>query len=93
MCSKRTMDADGVCGKGAASFWKPVIVCCLLTYVSTVTGIGMCRWEWEPIECRGHPFGFDWKERRTEFSKLRNATDTEENDKLERPLLIKVSRA
>ena len=109
MCSKRAMAVDGVCGKGAASFWKPVIVCCLLAYVSSVTGIGVgtgmfvlytkrfpgadsydppgrfCRWGWEPIECRGHPFGFDWKERRAEFSKLRNATDTEETAKPERP--------
>jgi hypothetical protein len=32
MCSKRAMAVDGVCGKGAASFWKPVIVCCLLAW-------------------------------------------------------------
>ena len=44
-----------------------------------------CQWGWEPIECRGHPFGFDWKEHRADHSKIRNATDTEENAKLERP--------
>jgi hypothetical protein len=81
----------------------------MLTYVSTVPGIGVdtdvfalwttrmpgsdsydtperfCQWGWEPIECRGHPFGFDWKKHRSELSKLRNVTDTEEKDKLERP--------
>ena len=43
-----------------------------------------CQWQ-EPIECRGHPFGFDWKARRDEQRKIRNATDTPENAKLERP--------
>jgi hypothetical protein len=43
-----------------------------------------CQWQ-EPIECRGHPFGFDWNARRDEQHNIRNATDTPENAKLERP--------
>jgi hypothetical protein len=43
-----------------------------------------CQWQ-EPIECRGHPLGFDWKARRDAQRKIRNATDTPENAKLERP--------
>jgi hypothetical protein len=43
-----------------------------------------CRWP-EPIECRSHPFSFDWKARHAELSLVRNATDTPENAKLARP--------
>jgi hypothetical protein len=43
-----------------------------------------CQWP-EPIECRVHPFGFDWKACRDTQRKIRNATDTPENAKLERP--------
>jgi hypothetical protein len=39
MFSKRALAVDGVFGKGAASFWKSVIVCCLFDYVSTVEGL------------------------------------------------------
>ncbi len=39
----------------------------------------------EPIECRSHPFGFDWKTHRDEQRKIRNWTDTPANAKLERP--------
>ena len=41
MCSKRAMTADGVRGKGTVSFWKPIVVHDILSYVSTVTGIGL----------------------------------------------------
>jgi hypothetical protein len=43
-----------------------------------------CQWQ-EVIECRVHPLGFDWKTLRDEQCKIRNATDTPENAKFERP--------
>ncbi len=43
-----------------------------------------CQWQ-EPIECRSHPFGFDWKVLRDEQRKIRNEIDTPENAKVERP--------
>jgi hypothetical protein len=38
----------------------------------------------EPIECRRHPFGFDWKARHAELARVRNLTDTPANAQLER---------
>ncbi len=43
-----------------------------------------CQWQ-ESIECRSHPFGFDWKTYRDEQRKIRNAKDTPDNAKFERP--------
>ena len=44
----------------------------------------LCNWP-EPIECRRHPFGFDWKARRAEIARVCNLTDTPANAELERP--------
>jgi hypothetical protein len=43
----------------------------------------LCHWP-EPIECRRHPFGFDWKARHSELARVCNLTDTPANAELER---------
>jgi hypothetical protein len=41
----------------------------------------LCHWP-EPIECRRHPFGFDWKTRHAELARICNLTDTPANAEL-----------
>jgi hypothetical protein len=43
----------------------------------------LCHWS-DPIECRRHPFGFDWKARHAELARRCNLTDTTANAELER---------
>ncbi len=41
-------------------------------------------WHWsEPIECRRHPFGFDWKTRHAELARVCNLTNTPANAELD----------
>ncbi len=42
----------------------------------------LCHWS-ETIECRRHPFGFDWKTRHAELARVCNLTDTPANAELD----------
>ncbi len=42
----------------------------------------LCHWP-EPIECRRHPFSFDWKTRHAELARVCNLTDTPANAELD----------